>query len=366
MALILAVNNGAFATLGFIGVNSPGSTASAASGVVFVDYAQCSNDAPPSTSTACPGGWINGILNTNNSHYHEGDVTPQRAEVSYPAGAAITGSTLTFRYETKKGGVNAYDSLATWNFTQTTADRNQGLLAADIATTPLTTFPMASDATAAGHELPAANRLWTMYGGTLTGTSAVTHDCTTPTTPCTGDDYATVTVTYNVAAGAGTRNVQLLFGGHLAVSVGALGWGPGLGSSSVSGGPYHIKWDLADGASIGNRDNQIMSGAVIATPALSISKSGPATATLGVPFSYTLTVSNTGTGAQAGVSVSDTVPTGLTINGTPSSTLGTCSVSSQVVTCNLGTVNAGTTVTITINVTATAAVCGSVNCRRQW
>ena len=28
MALILAVNNGAFATLGFIGVNSPGSTAS--------------------------------------------------------------------------------------------------------------------------------------------------------------------------------------------------------------------------------------------------------------------------------------------------------------------------------------------------
>ena len=27
------------------------------------------------------GGWINGILNTNNSHYHEGDVTPQRAEL---------------------------------------------------------------------------------------------------------------------------------------------------------------------------------------------------------------------------------------------------------------------------------------------
>ena len=237
MALILAVNNGAFATLGFIGVNSPSGTASAASGVVFVDYAQCSNDAPPSTALNCPGGWINGILNTNNSHYHEGDVTPQRAEVSYPAGAAITGSTLTFRYETKKGGINAYDSLATWNYTQTAADRNQGLLAADIATAPLSTLQMLSDPTAAAHELPAANRMWTMYGGTLTSTTVPSHDCTTLATPCAGDDYATVVVTYSVADTSVDRKVQLLFGGHLAASTGPRGWGIGLGAGSVSGGP---------------------------------------------------------------------------------------------------------------------------------
>jgi len=160
-----------------------------------------------------------------------------------------------------KGGIHAYDSLATWNYTQTTADRNQDLNAADVVNTPTSSWPMMSDPTAATHELAAANRVWTMFGGTLTASSAITHDCTTLTTQCATDDYATVTVTYSVPAGTSTRNVQLLFGGHLAVSVGPLGWGAGLGSTSVNGGPYHIKWDLADGASIGNRDNQIMAGA---------------------------------------------------------------------------------------------------------
>ena len=91
--------------LAFLG----GAASAAVPTVSFVDYAQCSNDAPPSTSTACPGSWINGILNSNNSHYAEDQVTPQRAEVSYPAGDAFAGATMTFRYQTKKGGINAYE-----------------------------------------------------------------------------------------------------------------------------------------------------------------------------------------------------------------------------------------------------------------
>ena len=68
----------------------------------------------------CPDGWINGILQASNSHYSEDQVTPQRAEVNVPAGAAAS-HTMTFTYQARKGSAqtHAYDSLATWNWTQT-------------------------------------------------------------------------------------------------------------------------------------------------------------------------------------------------------------------------------------------------------
>ena len=56
--------------------------------------------------------------------------------------------------------------------------------------------------------------------------------------------------------------INVMFGGHLAQGPGGLGWGAGLGSSDINGGPYHIRVTEVDGASIGNRDNQIMSNAI--------------------------------------------------------------------------------------------------------
>ena len=44
----------------------------------IVDFSQCANNPFPSTATDCPGNWINGILNPNNSHYAEDNVVPQR------------------------------------------------------------------------------------------------------------------------------------------------------------------------------------------------------------------------------------------------------------------------------------------------
>ena len=343
--------------LAFLG----GAASAAVPPVGFVDYAQCSNDQPPSVSTSCPGGWINGILNPNNSHYAEDQVTPQRAEVSYPAGAAFAGATLTFRYQTKKGGINAYDSLATWNTTQTAADRSQGLNAADVVAGAATTLAMVADPLAAGHEL--GGRAWTMYGGTLTASSAITHDCTTATTPCSGDDLATVTVTYDVPASASERKVQLLFGGHLAPSTGPRGWGIGLGAGSVSGGPYHIKWDLADGASIGNRDNQIMSGAVLA-PALAIAKTADAaTVTAGSPIGFTVTVSNTGAGSATNVVMTDTLPTNAGLSWTVAGTTGTptCGIATGVLTCTKASLASASNFTVHVTSPTTAATCGTVS-----
>jgi hypothetical protein len=241
------------------------------------NYQQCANDKPGSATdpTDCvPQGWINGILNANNSQYTEDQVTAQRLGLDVPSGGPLTGRTITIKYLARKGqggaGNHAYDSLATWNFTQANADRCQGLAAADCPGEPPTTFQIPVDNTVvadsngagdstANHELADANRLMTMYGGTITGVSAPVHDNASGS----GDDYAQITVTYSVAATP--AKVQLLFGGHLAASIGPRGWGDNVGSSFINGGPYHIKLVQVDTSSVGNRDNQITSGAILPT-----------------------------------------------------------------------------------------------------
>jgi uncharacterized repeat protein (TIGR01451 family) len=241
------------------------------------NYQQCANDKPGSVGdpTDCvPQGWINGILNAQNSQYSEDQVTAQRLGLDIPSGGPTTGRTITLKYLARKGqggvGNHAYDYLATWNYTQTSADRCQGLAAADCPGGSASTFPIPSDATVVAdsngpgsstalHELQQADRQMTMYGGTITGVSAPVHD----NAAGTGDDFATIMVTYSVPSTATDTKVQLLFGGHLAASVGPRGWGNNVGSSFINGGPYHIKLTQVDSSSIGNRDNQINSAAIM-------------------------------------------------------------------------------------------------------
>jgi hypothetical protein len=241
------------------------------------EFQQCANGAPPSTSTACPDNWINGILQTNNSHYAEDDVVPQRVVLELPKDSPTTGRTVEISYLTRKNGVHAYDSLATWNTTQTTADRCQGLSSADCPGGAASTAPIPLDSTVvadkfgsgsatSGHQL--TGQVFTMYGGTITGVSGYTHD----DPGGTSDSYAHVTITYSVPSTATKTKVLLLFGGHLAASLGPRGWGAGLGAGSISGGPYHIRITAADGGSVGNRDNQIQSNAILAPATIVIRK----------------------------------------------------------------------------------------------
>jgi uncharacterized repeat protein (TIGR01451 family) len=352
LALIFSINST------FVGLAAP-------AGAEFVDYAQCANGAPPSTSTACPEGWINGILNTNNSHYAEDQVTPQRAEVLVPAGSPSTGRTLTFSYQARKGTIHAYDSLATWNFTQTTANRCEGLSAANCVGGSPSTFPIPADPTVVAdtgagsatalHQLP--GQVMTMYGGTITGISVPSHD----NAAGAGDDYATVVVTYSVADTASDRLVQLLFGGHLAPSTGPRGWGVGLGAGSVSGGPYHIKWQAADGVSIGNRDNQIMAGAILA-PSLAITKTADAASVnAGTSIGFTITVSNTGAGPATNVAVTDALPTGGGISWSESPDNASCSITANALSCSFASIAVGGSVSVHVVSPTTGASCGTYN-----
>jgi uncharacterized repeat protein (TIGR01451 family) len=306
--LVVAATAAATLLIATVSGAAPGTDASVST------FDQCANGAPPSTSTGCEG-WINGILQTTNSHYAEDEVVPQRVLLDLPDDGPTTGRTVEITYLTRKSGVHAYDSLATWNQTQTTADRCAGLSAAECVGGAASTFPIPSDPTVvadengagsptSGHQL--GGRVLTMYGGTITAVSSYTHDDASGT----GDSYAHLTLTYSVPSTDDGATVMLLFGGHLAASIGPRGWGAGLGAGSISGGPYHIRITATDGESVGNRDNQIQSGAILAPATLVVDKvavGGDATfsysATGGIANPFSIATSG-GSGSQSFVDIS--------------------------------------------------------------
>ena len=256
-------DNGLSWSIAAVSGAAPGTDAS------VTTFDQCANGAPPSTATDCPENWINGILNANNSHYAEDDVTPQRVILELPKNSPATGRTVEISLLTRKGGVHAYDSLATWNHTQTSADRCANLPAADCVPGSASTLPVPARPDRRRRQRrvrkrdlgPSARRpgLHPLRGHAHRRL-AYTHDDASGTS----DSYAHITLTYSVPSTADGAKVMLLFGGHIAPSLGPRGWGAGVGAGSISGGPYHVRITGADGASVGNRDNQIMSGAILA------------------------------------------------------------------------------------------------------
>ncbi len=94
----------------------------------------------------------------------------------------------------------------------------------------------------------------------------------------------------------------------------------------------------------------------INSPALTITKTAStANFTVGTPVNYTLSVQNTGTAATTAVAtITDTIPTGLTIGTLPAG----CTAAGQVVTCTIPAglaVNATTSFVIPVTPTAAAA-----------
>ena len=77
---------------------------------------------------------------------------------------------------------------------------------------------------------------------------------------------------------------------------------------------------------------------------VAVTKSGPASVTPGVTFDYDMTVHNNGPSQAAGVTLTDTLPSGVTF---VSATGATCSAAVE---CTLGTVPAGATVPVTLTV----------------
>ena len=348
-------------------------TASAAPGdpITSLSATQCENGGPPSTSKACPGGWVSGSLNSTNSHYREDEVVPQRLLMTIPAGGDT--HTLTISYMArKKGGSNAhaFDYLATWDHTQSDATPCQGLAAAICSGSP-STLQMASDTTSvqpvgsgisadtSTHELSAGDREWKMYGAaTLDGTSAVTH---TEPTDTGKDDIASVTL--NITGSAAGGQALLLFGGHLAVSgVSTVprAWGPSMGASAVSGGPYHIGLSAVDGKKA-TAQNNIQAGAVqpLDPAAFTIEKTvDDETPTPGQTVTYTVTVTNTGEESGSTTFVDDYDDSLNPGDVTSSPAGGTCTEGGGTLTCQTSSIGPGDSQTFTYSATIPEALEG--------
>jgi len=100
-------------------------------------------------------------------------------------------------------------------------------------------------------------------------------------------------------------------------------------------------------------DNSSSWTTTILRPNVTITKTGPATVTAGDPLAYTLSYRNTGSAPAASVQIVDTLPAGVTfISASPAPT----SVAGQVLTWNMGTIAAGGSGSITLNVQTSATL----------
>jgi uncharacterized repeat protein (TIGR01451 family) len=339
-------------------LGSGAATAQGGSGVSVVTYDQCANGAPGTTPTTyCNSGWVNGDLNKTNSQYAEEQVVPQRIVLSVGKGS----HSITLQWEDRKGSgeAHAYDSLATWNHTETTADRCQGLSSCPAAgsTPSMLSIPLDSTAvppcSGAGcsdvtsdHQLTGQN--FVLYGGTLTSTDPATDPYTHTVAASPGtDDYTSITVDYSTSS---ATSVEFLYGGHLAGSTEPGGWGSPYGSANINGGPYHQMLAAADGSPIGNRSNNIQANAILGPAAFTITKSAtPNPATPGATVTYTITVTNTG--ASAGSTMfTDTNDSRVTnISAVTPSDGGSCVESGQptgqTINCTTGSLDPGSSET---------------------
>jgi uncharacterized repeat protein (TIGR01451 family) len=82
---------------------------------------------------------------------------------------------------------------------------------------------------------------------------------------------------------------------------------------------------------------------------LAVIKAGPATGHVGQQMTYTITVKNNGPSAASGVTLTDKLPKNAGF-GSVRSTQGTCSPKpqQQTVTCTIGSMASGATVTVTV------------------
>jgi uncharacterized repeat protein (TIGR01451 family) len=107
----------------------------------------------------------------------------------------------------------------------------------------------------------------------------------------------------------------------------------------------------------GNSDNNVASASTTVSGGadLSITKSdSPDPVGVGQTLTYMLAVANNGPSSATGVSVSDTLPAGVTYQSAAASQ-GSCSQASGTVTCNLGGIASGGTALVSIQVTPQAA-----------
>jgi uncharacterized repeat protein (TIGR01451 family) len=130
----------------------------------------------------------------------------------------------------------------------------------------------------------------------------------------------------------------------------------------VTVGPGLAGTTIADTAQVANDvpdPNPANNTATATTPVrasadIGVAQSGPASVAAGGALAYTLTVTNAGPDAAAAVTLADTLPAGLSAP-SATTTAGSCSIVSGTLSCALGTLASGGTITVTVAGTLAAS-----------
>jgi hypothetical protein len=198
------------------------------------DMDACQNGARNTPELPCAGGaWSNGNLNINNSQWIEGEFVPVRVKISSLA-AGSTGNTLTIDYDTTTSGKHTFDYLGTYD-ASTDAPNGPGgndpCTGVSPCSTPTESDPIDSDPNIPAFVPQPADRVFTIWNGTITNVSTPAIISGT----YAGTSITRIVVTYNV--NPGLTNVVIAFGGHVATR---LDWGFGTTAIDLNGSPYHL------------------------------------------------------------------------------------------------------------------------------
>jgi hypothetical protein len=245
-----------------------------------IHFTQCRNDSD-NNEVIDDCEWSTGAINQSNSYYTEGDSVPQRLFQKIDSAGTHT---ISFEYEFTKASVYAYDFLTTVDLTMSGSLLNQcgdvpgwvgsSTCSAIYSGATAVSIPSDSFDAVAARENPAVRSFRVGCSPACSGTPSLTIVVHDPSTSCfknCGDSTVEIDLTFTSSA---NTIVGVWFGGHLAAGPGLFGWGAGFGASSISGAPFHLRYE--------GRDNQIQIGAVVAptaTPTETPTETATATAT---------------------------------------------------------------------------------------
>lgn len=226
---------------------------------------QCANGRDGSESCTI-GNWINGNVNENKSRYMEGDSIPYRLVFT---NLSIGEHTVTIEWDTTKSSTHAIDYLTTWD-RSVSGDPTAGVTGTFSAPT---TYVIPNDPQVTGAGVTPIPGNFTLYNGTITGTSAYSYP---KGEGFDGDMTARITITFM----ATSATAVLAWGGHISTR---LDWGMSNSAVLIPGSPYHTSLIDLDGKG-GNQDLSLSTEAVIFPGSITIIKQATPEGSTSFPF----------------------------------------------------------------------------------
>jgi len=221
----------------------------------------------PMGSPISPGNWVNGNLNPSQSHYIEGYSVPYRVIMTnLPTDGTVI--TLTIGYDIKHSDKHALDYLTHYDRIDTpahtvvfghSAEAIDPLIGVSGVSGTTTTWaipapsstgsPVAGQPTDSFNDLPAGERVITLFGGTI---SNVAYNVEGDLTAAKSETRVDITFTVD------STTAVLAWGGHIASrdDWGFDGGDP-MSAGGIPGSPYHMRlidWNLNN---LGNQDRSL-------------------------------------------------------------------------------------------------------------